>query len=144
MTRLVRLSFAVAASALLAGCALSKIEDCDGQDEDWVRLSFPKEKAEEILKVGYAKWVDDTVGYGLQNGYFKFVVVLPEGIVFPTQIYVNGQSVCARRPGEYVFLAEKGVQFNFNCTPFDSRIKYLVTDDMAIPPYDPSQPKWAR
>ena len=43
-----------------------------GQCDDWVRANFTN--AEEILNVGYAEWVDEQVGVGLENGLYKLTV----------------------------------------------------------------------
>ena len=141
---LCRCGILVAAMAfVICGCMTpqgpSSIEECDGQDADWVRLSFPKEQAEEINALGYTKWVDEKVGYNLENGYFKFVVVIPDGAVFPTEIIMGDLKVSAKHPGEYVFLCEKGLRLQFGCIPFDQRISYIITEYMAIPPFDPNK-----
>ena len=134
-------AFCAFMTVMVSGCASlfgpKSIAECDGQDADWVRLSFPKEKSEEINALGYANWVDAQVGYGLENGYFKFVVVIPDEAIFPTEVTMGDLKVCAKRPGEYVFLCEKGREMSFGCLPFNEKISYLMTDDMAIPPYDP-------
>lgn len=127
---------------LLGGCSTFKPdrpEDCDGQDARWVELSYDADLARTINKKGYEAWVDETLGYGKENGCFKFVLVVPEGVTFPTILTVGKFKVRVTKAGSYSFLMEKGSRFNYASEPFDSRIKVLMTDDMAIPPFDPSE-----
>ena len=125
---------------LLGGCSTfepDRPEDCDGQDARWVELSYDADRARAINEKGYAAWVDETLGYGKENGYFKFVLVVPEGAAFPTILTVGKFKVRVTKAGSYPFLMEKGAQFNFGAEPFDSRIKVLMADDMATQPFDP-------
>ena len=127
---------------MLCGCTVfgpGRPEDCDGQDARWVELSYGADRARAINEKGYAAWVDETLGYGKDNGYFKFVLAVPEGAAFPTILTVGKFKVRVTKAGSYPFLMEKGAQFNFGAEPFDSRIKVLMTDDMAVPPFDPTE-----
>lgn len=100
-----------------------------GQDDDWVRANFIN--AEEILAVGYANWVDEQVGFGKINGLYKFTASFEEAPPEPTQLVVGDYSVCVTNSGEYVFLLEKGTDYEFYTWPFDDTIGYYAQDDMA-------------
>ena len=124
----------VIVQGMFCGCSLFgpvRPEDCDGQDPRWVKLSYGSEKARTINAKGYAAWVDETLGYGLENGYYKLVVVVPEGVALPMVLTVGEFRVRVTRAGSYPFLLEKGVENMLNAEPFDARIKFLATDDMA-------------
>ena len=132
----------MAAQGMFCGCAVfgpARPEDCDGQDPRWVELSYGEEKARTINVKGYAAWVDETLGYGLENGYYKLVAVVPEGVIFPTVLTVGEFRVRVTKPGSYPFLLEKGVMNALNIEPLDYRIKFMATDDMAVPPFDPNE-----
>ena len=114
------------------------------QDADWVTRSFPVEQASEMNKVGYYDWVDDKVGYGLQNGYYKIVIVLPSSITNETLLTVGELSVKARGPSVCSFLLEKGVDYKFNAVPISNDIGWYVTDDLAGPLLGGSQNRESR
>ena len=100
-----------------------------GQDEDWVRANFTN--AEEILSVSYANWVDAQVGVGLTNGLYKFTASFDDVPPEPTQLWIGDYSVCVTNEGDYVFLLEKGTDYNFGTWPFEDTVDYYAQDDMA-------------
>ena len=80
-----------------------------GQDDEWVAANFTN--ATEILAVGYSQWVDAQVGEGLTNGLYKFTVTIPGDPPETVQLVVGDLSVAVTNAGEYVFLLEKGIDY---------------------------------
>ena len=119
---------------LACGCVSPKPEDCIGQGPDWVVATYGKEKAAEINAIGYEKWIDESVGYNLTNGYFKLVVDIAPAVTNTTRIKVGKMTVVADRPGKYPFLCYKGDRYVLAFDPPSTNIDLLATDDMAIPP----------
>ena len=103
--------------------------DCYGQSEAWVRANFTN--AEEILSVGYPQWVDAQVGVGLENGLYKLTATFAEVPRRTTLLTVGDISVCVTNAGEYVFLLEKGVEYEFGTVPYDGTVEYAMQDDVA-------------
>ena len=99
-----------------------------GQDSEWVAANFTN--ATEILSVGYSQWVDDQVGVDLTNGLYKLIVTVPEVPPETTQLKVGDNSVVVTNAGEYVFLLEKGVEYQFTTWPFMETAVYSWTDDL--------------
>ena len=99
-----------------------------GQDIEWVAANFTN--ANEILSVGYSQWVDDQVGVNLTNGLYKLTVTVPEKPLETTQLKVGDYSVAVTNAGEYVFLLEKGVEYQFTIWPFMETAAYSWTDDL--------------
>ena len=99
-----------------------------GQDEDWVRANFTN--AEEILSIGYADWIDQQVGVGLTNGLYKFTAEFLDDPPEPTQLYIGDYSVCVTNAGEYVFVLEKGTEYEFGTCPFNDGVDYWAQDDL--------------
>ena len=100
-----------------------------GQDEDWVRANY--DNADEILSVGYANWIDAQVGVGLTNGLYKFTARFEDDPPEPTQLYIGDCSVCVTNAGEYVFVLEKGTEYEFGTWPFNDGVDYWAQDDLA-------------
>ena len=100
-----------------------------GQDEDWVRSNY--DNADEILSVGYANWVDAQVGIGLTNGLYKFTARFEDDPPEPTQLYIGDCSVCVTNAGEYVFVLEKGTEYEFGTWSFNDGVDYWAQDDLA-------------
>ena len=80
-----------------------------GQDDEWVMANFTN--ATEILAVGYPQWVDAQVGEGLTNGLYKFTATIPDDPPETVQLVVGDLSVAVTNAGEYVFLLEKGMDY---------------------------------
>ena len=99
-----------------------------GQDDEWVAANFTN--SNEILSVGYSEWVDDQVGVDLTNGLYKLTVTVPERPLETTQLKVGDYSVAVTNAGEYVFLLEKGVEYQFTTWPFMETAVYSWTDDL--------------
>ena len=110
-----------------------------GQDEAWVRANFTRlqqvspslTNAEEIISIGYADWVDQQVGVGLTNGLYKFTAEFLDDPPEPTQLYIGDCSVCVTNAGEYVFVLEKGEEYEFGTWPFNDDVDYWAQDDFA-------------
>lgn len=100
-----------------------------GQDETWVRANFTN--AEEIVALGYTNWVDRQVGVGLTNGLYKFTAFFADDPPEPTQLYIGDYSVCVTNAGEYIFVLEKGEEYEFGTWPFDGNVAYWARDDLA-------------
>ena len=103
-----------------------------GQDDDWVRANFTN--ATDILAVGYANWVDEQVGVNLENGLYKFTVTFPVAPPEATELLVGDKSICVTNAGEYVFVLEKGVEYDFGTNPYDAVVEYSMQDDLMDAP----------
>lgn len=99
-----------------------------GQDCEWVNANFTN--ATEILTMGYTYWLDEQIGVNLDNGYYKFTATVPETPLETTQLIVGDYSVAITNAGEYVFLLEKGIEYEFNTHPFIETVSYRWTDDL--------------
>ena len=121
----------------------SLCDTCDdtayGQDDNWVRINFASllridptlADVGDILSVGYANWVDQQVGVGLTNGLYKFTALFEDDPPEPTQLYIGDYSVCVTNAGEYVFVLEKGEEYEFGTWPFNDDVDYWAQDDLA-------------
>ena len=87
-----------------------------GQDDEWVTANFTN--ATEMLAVGYMQWVDAQVGEGLTNGLYKLTVTVPDDPPETTQLTVGDLSVAVTNAGDYVFLLEKGLDYQYGTVPF--------------------------
>ena len=99
-----------------------------GQDDEWVAANFTN--ATEILAVGYSQWVDAQVGEGLTNGLYKFTVTIPGDPPETVQLVVGDLSVAVTNAGEYVFLLEKGIDYEYGIIPFMTNVSYSAVDDV--------------
>ena len=99
-----------------------------GQDDEWVMANFTN--ATEILAVGYPQWVDAQVGEGLTNGLYKFTVTIPGDPPETVQLGVGDLSVAVTNAGEYVFLLEKGIDYEYGIIPFMTNVSYSAVDDV--------------
>ena len=87
-----------------------------GQDETWVRANFARlqalapslTNAEEILSVGYANWVAETVIANAPNGLFCLDVSFLEDPVEVTRLVVGDYFVVVDTAGVYSFVLPKG------------------------------------
>jgi len=79
----------------------------DGQDEDWIRATFP-DVATNILATGYASWLDDWVGVDEQNGRFQAAVTIPSlpADDSPCHLVCGSYKVNVTSPGTYRFPLE--------------------------------------
>ena len=100
-----------------------------GQDVEWVAANFTN--ATEILAAGYASWVDAQVGEGLTNGLYKFTATFPEDPPEAVRLWVGGFSVAVTNAGDYVFLLEKGVEYEYGTEPFQADVECSSADDVA-------------
>ena len=99
-----------------------------GQDDEWVAANFTN--ATEILAVGYPQWVDAQVGTGLTNGLYKLTVNVADDPPETTQISVGDLSIAVTNAGEYVFLLEKGPDYDFAVFPPSSNVTISAVDDI--------------
>ena len=100
-----------------------------GQDVEWVAANFTN--ATEIAAAGgYAAWVDAQVGEGLTNGLYKFTVTVTDDPPEITLLSVGDLSVAVTNAGEYVFLLEKGVEYEYGTIPFLTNVTYSAVDDI--------------
>ena len=79
---------------------------------------------------GYAAWVDAQVGEGLTNGLYKFTVTVMDDPPEITLLSVGDLSVAVTNAGEYVFLLEKGVEYEYGTIPFLTNVTYSAVDDI--------------
>ena len=99
-----------------------------GQDAEWVTANFTN--AAEILSVGYPQWVDAQVGEGLTNGLYKFTVTIHDDPPETVQLVVGDLSVAVTNAGEYVFILEKGMDYEYGIIPFMTNVSYSAVDDV--------------
>ena len=99
-----------------------------GQDAEWVSGNFTN--ATEILAVGYPQWVDAQVGENLTNGLYKFTVTVPDVPPETIQLIVGDYSVAVTNSGDYVFLLEKGIDYQYGTIPFQPNVMYSAVDDV--------------
>ena len=99
-----------------------------GQDDEWVAANFTN--ATEILAMGYPQWVDAQVGENLTNGLYKFTVTVPEAPPETVQLVVGDYSVAVTNSGNYFFLMEKGVDYQYGTIPFLTNVLYSAVDDV--------------
>ncbi len=99
-----------------------------GQDDEWVMANFTN--ATEIFAVGYPQWVNAQVGEGLTNGLYKFTATMPDDPLETVQLVVGDLSVAVTNAGEYVFLLEKGIDYEYGIIPFMTNVSYSAVDDV--------------
>ena len=90
--------------------------DCTGQ-EDW-----------------WAAYVNEMVGTGLENGYYKLTATFPQADFHRTVLTVGYDEIVVAEPGEYVFLLEKGEDYEFDIEPFSPDVSFEVVDDIPLLP----------
>ena len=99
-----------------------------GQDEDWIRANFAN--ATEIIAKGYTNWVDGQVGENEENGLYKFTLSLAKDPPEAVRLAVGGYSLAVTNAGEYVFLLEKGVDYDYGTNPFMEDVVCGAVDDV--------------
>ena len=99
-----------------------------GQDDEWVTANFTN--ATEILAVDYPQWIDAQVGEGLTNGLYKFTATISDDPPETVQLVVGDLSVAVTNAGEYVFLLEKGMDYEYGIIPFMTNVSYSAVDDV--------------
>ena len=99
-----------------------------GLDAEWVTANFTN--ATEILSVGYPQWVDAQVGEGLTNGLYKFTATIHDDPPETVQLVVGDLSVAVSNAGEYVFILEKGMDYEYGIIPFMTNVSYSAVDDV--------------
>ena len=76
------------------------------------------------------QWVDAQVGEGLTNGLYKFTATMPDDPPETVQLVVGDLSVAVTNAGEYVFLLEKGIDYEYGIIPFVTNVSYSAVDDV--------------
>ena len=100
-----------------------------GQDAEWVAANFTN--ATEIAAAGgYAAWVDAQVGEGLTNGLYRLTVGVADDPPETANLVVGDLSVAVTNAGEYVFLLEKGVEYDYGTVPFLTNVTSVAVDDV--------------
>ena len=108
--------------------------DGDGivNEDDWDPYSYDGDcTGQEPWWRGY---VDETVGVGLTNGYYKLTAIVSDRNFERRVITVGDEKVVAAEPGEYVFLLEKGEDYNIEVYPFSSEVSFEAVDDLPLVP----------
>ena len=80
----------------------------------------------------WREYVDETVGTGLENGYYKLTASFPQAGFRRTVLTVGWEEIVVAEPGEYVFLLEKGEDYEFDIEPFSPDVSFEVVDDIPI------------
>lgn len=76
--------------------------------------------------------VDAAVGCGLENGYYKLTARFTADDLRRTLLTVGDESIVVAESGEYVFLLEKGEEYEFNIEPFSADVRFEVSDDIPL------------
>ena len=80
----------------------------------------------------WREYVDETVGTGLENGYYKLTASFPQAGFRRTVLTVGWEEIVVAEPGEYVFLLEKGEDYEFDIEPFSPDVSFEVVDDIPL------------
>ena len=80
----------------------------------------------------WLEYVDEMVGSGLENGYYKLTATFPQEGFRRTVLTVGWEEIVVAEPGEYVFLLEKGEDYEFDIEPFSPDVSFEVVDDIPI------------
>ena len=80
----------------------------------------------------WREYVDEMVGTGLENGYYKLTASFPQAGFRRTVLTVGWEEIVVAEPGEYVFLLEKGEDYEFDIEPFSPDVSFEVVDDIPI------------
>ena len=108
--------------------------DGDGivNEDDWNPYRYDGDfTGQEPWWRGY---VDETVGVGLTNGYYKLTAIVSDRDFERRVITVGDERVVVAEPGEYVFLLEKGVDYKIDVYPFSSEVSFEAVDDLPLVP----------
>ena len=80
----------------------------------------------------WREYVDEMAGSGLENGYYKLTATFPQEGFRRTVLTVGWAEIVVAEPGEYVFLLEKGEDYEFDIEPFSPDVSFEVVDDIPI------------
>ena len=101
-----------------------------GQDADWIAANYPNEQ-DEIAEAGsFAAWVEKRITEDPYNGYYALTVSCDaplEGVCFT----VGEKSVYIEEAGEYVFLLEKGREYELAISATLPNVSYDYTTPLA-------------
>ena len=70
------------------------------------------------------------VGVGLENGWYFLSATFPEKPVRPTLVSVGTNRMVVVESGEYLFLLEKGIEYDIHVEPGRDDVVYDVFDDV--------------
>jgi hypothetical protein len=137
-------------TAALLPRTLPFAHDGFGQDAEWIEANFTRlqslspslTNAAEILDESYAAWVDEQVGIDLTNGLYKFTATFTEAPPEATLLTVGDYSVAVTNAGEYVFVLEKGTEYEFETKPYDESVEYRIQDDLLGEDVEPMLMSW--
>ncbi len=106
--------------------------DCAGRGQDtaWVAANYPNDVEAIAEAGGYAAWVDEKVGVGLENGLYRFTATFPTTPLEVIELFVGPYTVAVTNAGDYVFLLEKGRDYSFGTRPFIADVTYAAVDDL--------------
>ena len=72
----------------------------------------------------------EAVGIGLENGWYFLSATFPEKPVRPTLVSVGTNRMVVVESGEYLFLLEKGIEYDIHVEPGRDDVVYDVFDDV--------------
>ena len=78
----------------------------------------------------WREYVDEMVGAGLENGYYKLTATFPQEGFRRTMLTVDWEEIVVAEPGEYVFLLEKGNNYDIDLDPFVDGVAFEAVDDI--------------
>ena len=78
----------------------------------------------------WREYVDETVGTGLENGYYKLTASFQQEGFRRTVLTVGWEEIVVAEPGEYVFLLEKGNEYEIWLEPFVAGVEFNAVDDI--------------
>ena len=78
----------------------------------------------------WREYVDEMVGTGLENGYYKLTATFPQEGFRRTVLTVGWEEIVVAEPGEYVFLLEKGEDYDIDLDPFVGGVEFGAVDDI--------------
>ena len=81
---------------------------------------------------GWVEYVDEMVGTGLENGYYKLTATFPSGYFRRTVLSVGDERIIVADPGKYVFLLEKGNEYEIGLEPFVEGVEFDAVDDIPV------------
>ncbi|MBQ3316306.1 MAG: hypothetical protein IJG70_10185 [Kiritimatiellae bacterium] len=72
----------------------------------------------------------EAVGIGLENGWYFLSATFPEKPVRPTLLSVGTNRMVVVESGEYLFLLEKGIEYDIHVEPWRDDVVYDAFDDV--------------
>ena len=78
----------------------------------------------------WREYVDECVGMGLENGSYKLTATFPREGFRRTVLTVGFEEIVIAEPGEYVFLLEKGNEYEIVLEPIVDGVLFDAVDDI--------------